>query len=117
MVRGADWYVVCCCSYGGDWIARAVLWTDVRLLCDDRAVPAPPTANANIECVDIYSDSDLVALNKPAGRVSLPGIGHRDDSLMNGLFARERAVLMRQERVRSNRDDRLQAELGRSWTK
>jgi len=79
----------------GDWIVLTVRWTDVRLLCNDRAVPAPPIANANIECVDVYSDSDLVALNKPSGRVTLPGIGHRDDSLMNGLFARERAVLMR----------------------
>lgn len=58
-------------------------------------MPVPPTANPKIECHEIYSDGDVIALNKPAGRVTQPGIGHRDDSLMNGLFARERTTLTR----------------------
>ena len=56
---------------------------------------AAPVANPAIPCVEIYSDADLIAVDKPAGLVTQPGAGHPNDSLLNGLFARERATLAR----------------------
>lgn len=35
-----------------------------------------------------YEDETLAVIEKPAGVVTLPGRGHADDSLLNGLFAR-----------------------------
>jgi 23S rRNA pseudouridine1911/1915/1917 synthase len=35
-----------------------------------------------------HEDDDLVVVNKPARVVTLPGLGHETDSLLNGLFAR-----------------------------
>jgi 23S rRNA pseudouridine1911/1915/1917 synthase len=35
-----------------------------------------------------YEDDDVVVVNKPARIVTLPGLGHETDSLLNGLFAR-----------------------------
>jgi len=35
-----------------------------------------------------YEDADLAVVDKPAGVVSEPGIGHKLDSLLNGLIAR-----------------------------
>src|SRR5436190_18544151 len=34
-----------------------------------------------------YEDEDVVVVNKPAKIVTLPGLGHETDSLLNGLFA------------------------------
>ena len=70
-------------------------WTSLPNVCDDRGVPAPPTANAKVAISEIFSDDDVIALNKVAGMVTQPGIGHLSDSLMNGLFARERIALTR----------------------
>ena len=36
----------------------------------------------------IYEDDSIVVLDKPAGLVSEPGIGHKLDTLLNGLIAR-----------------------------
>ena len=65
------------------------------MVCDDRGVPAPPTANTKVLVSEIYSDEDVFALNKVAGMVTQPGIGHLNDSLMNGIFAKERIALTR----------------------
>ena len=65
------------------------------MVCDDRGVPAAPTANAKVLVSEIYSDEDVFALNKVAGMVTQPGIGHLNDSLMNGIFAKERIALTR----------------------
>lgn len=35
-----------------------------------------------------HEDEDVVVVVKPAGVVTVPGLGHEDDSLLNGLFAR-----------------------------
>jgi len=35
-----------------------------------------------------YEDESMAIVEKPAGVVTLPGRGHADDSLLNGLFAR-----------------------------
>jgi 23S rRNA pseudouridine1911/1915/1917 synthase len=40
-----------------------------------------------------YEDDDLVVVSKPAHVVTLPGLGHETDSLLNGLFARYGAKL------------------------
>jgi len=58
------------------------------MVCDDRGVPAPPTANTKVLVSEIYSDEDVFALNKVAGMVTQPGIGHLNDNLMNGIFAK-----------------------------
>ena len=52
-----------------------------------------PTPNASVEIEVLLEDPAFVVLLKPAGRVSEPGLGHDDDSLMNGAFARWGAQL------------------------
>ncbi|MFM8816669.1 MAG: RluA family pseudouridine synthase, partial [Phycisphaerales bacterium] len=47
-----------------------------------------PSANPAITVTPILEDPDFVALAKPAGVVSEPGLGHRHDSVMNGAMAR-----------------------------
>ncbi|MGA1317669.1 MAG: hypothetical protein ACO3YN_12090, partial [Rubrivivax sp.] len=47
-----------------------------------------PSANPSIAVETILEDADFVAIAKPAGRVSEPGLGHRHDSMMNGAVAR-----------------------------
>lgn len=49
----------------------------------------------------LFQDDDVICLDKPAGTVTQPGAGHQDDSLMNGLFAREG---VQQTRLGSDRD-------------
>lgn len=44
--------------------------------------------NADIQFAVVYEDKDLVVVEKPAGLVSEPGIGHKLDTLLNGLVAR-----------------------------
>jgi 23S rRNA pseudouridine1911/1915/1917 synthase len=52
-----------------------------------------PTPNPSIDVEVLHEDPSFVVLAKPAGRVSEPGLGHADDSLMNGAFARWGAAL------------------------
>lgn len=52
-----------------------------------------PKPNAAIDVEVLLEDPAFVVLAKPAGRVSEPGLGHEDDSLMNGAFARWGAQL------------------------
>jgi 23S rRNA pseudouridine1911/1915/1917 synthase len=47
-----------------------------------------PSANPAIVVTPILEDADFVAIAKPAGLVSEPGLGHRRDSVMNGAMAR-----------------------------
>lgn len=55
---------------------------------DAAAAMSAPSANPSIGVDPILEDADFVALAKPAGLVSEPGLGHRHDSLMNGAMAR-----------------------------
>ncbi len=64
-------------------------------------MPLPPVANSRIRCREIVGDETFVALDKDAGVVTQPGAGHKEDSLLNGLFALEGAV---HERLGSDRD-------------
>ena len=43
--------------------------------------------NRRITCRVAYEDNSLLIVEKPAKIVSAPGLGHEDDSLLNGLFA------------------------------
>lgn len=42
--------------------------------------------NARIPITILHRDDELLVIEKPAGVVTQPGLGHRDDSLLNGLF-------------------------------
>jgi len=44
--------------------------------------------NPDVRFDVVYEDDDLVVLEKPAGVVSEPGIGHKLDTVLNGLIAR-----------------------------
>src|ERR1700694_3147708 len=48
------------------------------------AVPARPTA---MHLDIVYEDQDLLVVNKPAGMVVHPALGHYDDTLVNALLA------------------------------
>ncbi|MGF1597384.1 MAG: RluA family pseudouridine synthase [Acidimicrobiales bacterium] len=50
---------------------------------DDRVV-----ADGTIEVPVVYSDDDVIVVDKPAGLVVHPGSGTRDDTMVNGLVAR-----------------------------
>jgi 23S rRNA pseudouridine1911/1915/1917 synthase len=54
-----------------------------------------------VACQILHEDGAFVALMKLAGQVTQPGAGHRDDSLLNGLFARDAVT---QTRLGSERD-------------
>jgi 23S rRNA pseudouridine1911/1915/1917 synthase len=41
----------------------------------------------------LFQDDAILVLEKPAGTVTLPGVGHDDDSLLNGAFAVDGSVL------------------------
>jgi len=44
--------------------------------------------NPGVQFGIVHEDSDILIVNKPAGVVSEPGIGHKLDTLLNGLMAR-----------------------------
>lgn len=60
-----------------------------------------PVANPKVTCRELYGDDWFVAFDKEAGRVTQPGEGHKDDSLLNGVFALSGAA---QSRLGSLRD-------------
>ena len=65
-----------------------------RLRAGERvALRLPPGSflvapNPNVPLEIVYEDDALVVLNKAAGVVSEPGIGHKLDTVLNGLVAR-----------------------------
>jgi len=44
--------------------------------------------NRDVRFGIVHEDSDILVVDKPAGVVSEPGIGHKVDTLLNGLMAR-----------------------------
>lgn len=44
--------------------------------------------NPNVRFEVRHEDEDLIVVEKPAGIVTQPGLGHEDDALLNGVFAR-----------------------------
>ncbi|MGZ5381021.1 MAG: RluA family pseudouridine synthase [Thermoanaerobaculia bacterium] len=58
-------------------------------------LPAPPPPRADLLAQDIalsvlFEDSDLLVLDKPAGLVVHPAVGHRDGTLVNALLHRSK---------------------------
>jgi len=51
------------------------------------SVEHAPVANPDIPCTVLLRDDALLAVEKAAGTVTLPGLGHARDSLLNGAFA------------------------------
>lgn len=52
------------------------------------APPAPPGPEPDIEIDVVYSDDDVIVVDKAAGLVVHPGAGHPDGTLVNALLAR-----------------------------
>jgi 23S rRNA pseudouridine1911/1915/1917 synthase len=44
--------------------------------------------NPNVPYDIVFADTDLLVVDKPAGVVTQPGLGHSRDSLLNGLFSK-----------------------------
>lgn len=49
-------------------------------------MPKPPEPNPKLPFTVLHADHDILVVDKPAGQVSEPGIGHRNDSLLNAAF-------------------------------
>jgi len=49
-----------------------------------------------------YEDEHLLVVDKPAGVVTLPGVGHQHDTLLNGLFASRGEKLRQLGRARDH---------------
>lgn len=73
----------------------------LRMLPYPPDVPAPPVANPDVTWELVREWPDMVCAMKPAGVVTQPGAGHRDDALLNGLMCRYRS---RMERLGAARD-------------
>jgi 23S rRNA pseudouridine1911/1915/1917 synthase len=59
------------------------------------ALPAPPAPRADLLAQDIplsvlFEDSEILVLDKPAGLVVHPAVGHRDGTLVNALLHRSK---------------------------
>ncbi|MBM4008904.1 MAG: RluA family pseudouridine synthase [Planctomycetes bacterium] len=57
------------------------------------SVEQAPVANPAVPCAVLLRDDALLAVEKPAGTVTLPGLGHANDSLLNGAFAVDGSAL------------------------
>jgi 23S rRNA pseudouridine1911/1915/1917 synthase len=49
--------------------------------------PQPPAADPQVHFDVVYSDDDIIVVNKPAGLVVHPGAGNPDGTMVNGLLA------------------------------
>lgn len=50
--------------------------------------PTHVEPNPRVSFRVLMEDTDLVVVEKPAGVVTTPGVGHQHDTLLNGLYAR-----------------------------
>ncbi|CAG0974741.1 putative RNA pseudouridine synthase [Phycisphaerales bacterium] len=81
------------------WITRRARPRRARPVRDAGPGDGSKMANLTIQPNDRitfkvrYEDEDVLVVVKPAGVVTVPGLGHEDDSLLNGLFARAGAKL------------------------
>lgn len=93
----------CSRTTAADWITRGVVLLNdevastrsLHLVAGDRVdidVPEPPDetvyGDGAIKVDVVYSDDDVIVVDKPAGLVVHPGAGHHGDTLVNGLLAR-----------------------------
>ena len=51
-------------------------------------LPAPPDADAEVAVPVVWSDDDVIVVDKPAGVVVHPGAGNQEGTLVHGLLAR-----------------------------
>jgi 23S rRNA pseudouridine1911/1915/1917 synthase len=60
------------------------------LSVDNSMVPVPqlPAPDPEVEFEVVYSDDEIIVVNKPAGLVVHPGAGNPDHTMVNGLLAR-----------------------------
>lgn len=49
---------------------------------------SPVRPNPDVAFNIVHADSDLLLVDKPAGLVTQPGLGHTQDTLLNGLFSK-----------------------------
>jgi 23S rRNA pseudouridine1911/1915/1917 synthase len=54
----------------------------------DRVASGGPEADPSVEVPVVFSDDQVIVVDKPAGLVVHPGAGHRSGTLVNGLLAR-----------------------------
>jgi 23S rRNA pseudouridine1911/1915/1917 synthase len=71
-------------------VGRQKLREGQTLHIDDSMVPLPqlPTGDPEVDFEVIYSDDEIIVVNKPAGLVVHPGAGNPDRTMVNGLLAR-----------------------------
>jgi 23S rRNA pseudouridine1911/1915/1917 synthase len=71
-------------------VGRTKVREGQNLEVDDSQIlaPQPPTADETVDFEVLYSDSDIIVVNKPAGLVVHPGAGNPDKTMVNGLLAR-----------------------------
>ena len=50
--------------------------------------PAPPDADAEVDVPVVWSDDEVIVVDKPAGVVVHPGAGNQEGTLVHGLLAR-----------------------------
>jgi len=85
----------------GEVFCDGVVLTDVsaKTVCAQKflvVVPAPVPALPKPEAMDldvVYEDDDLIVIDKPAGLVVHPAVGHADGTLVNGLLEHCRGSL------------------------
>ncbi len=72
----------------GDRLARSARIPAGRVIraLVPEGTTAPVAANVSFDVH--HEDADFLVVGKPAGVVTHPGAGHRDDTLLNGLLAR-----------------------------
>lgn len=54
----------------------------------DDLADARPSAGADLPLDVLYADATIIVVNKAAGQVVHPALGHKDDTLVNALLAR-----------------------------
>lgn len=71
-------------------VGRSKIREGQSLSVDDSQVPQPqvPVADSAVEFEVVYSDAEIIVVNKPPGLVVHPGAGNPDQTMVNGLLAR-----------------------------
>ena len=102
--RGVAMVSGCTRSEASDLIAAGDVWLDgvvvtkasqrldtdgvLILAGDPHRAPEELLADDTVEFEVVYSDADIIVVDKPAGLVVHPGPGHRGSTLVHGLLAR-----------------------------
>jgi len=60
----------------------------IALAIEPPPAPSAPIADAALPIAVLYADDAIIVVDKPAGLVVHPALGHADDTLVNALLAR-----------------------------